>query len=108
MKLDNEGMAIAGPENDRLKLPIIDQDMYIYLPISLFISLSQPELFQALSGTTIYPSIAKIYKILNNGHTHACGYGTLSEMKTLFQPNTIWSDQVDSHLRRIVDNSKNC
>lgn len=49
MQLDNAGIVIPGPDGDLIRFPIMDHNMRINFPLSLFINPSQPELVQALS-----------------------------------------------------------
>lgn len=108
MQLNNAGMVIPGPDSERIRLPIIEHDMHIYLPLSLFINPRQPDIVQVLSGMAVDASPAALNKILNRVHTHVCGHATYSDIKTLLQRNNIWSDQAESQLQTMVATCTNC
>lgn len=48
MKIDGMGMKVPGYGNQQISLPIVEYDMHIYLPFSLFMCTSQTDLVHAI------------------------------------------------------------
>lgn len=103
MQLGNVGTVIPGFGNQLIHLPIVEYDMYIYLPLSLFVHPTQPDILKSISGTVIETPPATICKIIDPVHKNVCGHTNYSGIKTLLQRNNIWSDAVDHQLPETVE-----
>lgn len=82
--------------------------MHIYLPSSLFVLPSQPDLIHELNGNFAASSLSTLCKIVDRVQKHVCCHFSFSDIKTLLQRNNFWSDADDDQLQTTVCRYRNC
>ena len=58
-------------------------------------------------STNVHPW-SELKKTIDKFHKHVCGHASLNDIKILLQRNSMWTDEVEKYLNRVINSCSDC
>lgn len=98
-----------------ITVQLLNVEQHCYPPLSAFgihSYVHQSSLFyatiQSHHSTTNMEDWDSLRKLLDKVHTHVCGHASYNDIRLLLQRNRIWNPQVESYIRKAIEQCNAC